>query len=372
MGKKKLLVLGLLAATAAASLTCSPAYLVRAGIEEARILSRRRPITEVAADPSTSEDVRGKLALVLRARTFAGEYLGLDAGESYTTYSRVDRDTLLLVVSAAHKDRFQQVTWWFPIVGHVPYKGFFDFDAARRELEDLREDGYDAHMRPAAAFSTLGWFNDPLLSTVLRSGDVSLAATVIHEITHNTLYLPSQAAFNESFANFVGERGAIELFCAMDGEEAPRCRTARAAWADQLRFGAFLSEVVAQLESLYARADLPRDEILRQREEVFTAARARFHAEVEPELQVLAYGRYMDQELNNATLISRRLYYDRLDVFEAAYHAHGGDLRRTVDALLEAARERRDDPYAAVTELLGEVSPPLPVHPGPEPEPLLP
>ncbi|HUH11530.1 MAG TPA: aminopeptidase [Longimicrobiales bacterium] len=369
MGKKKLLLLAVLAATAAASLTCSPVYVVRAGIEEARILSRRRPIPEVASDPSIPQSTRAKLDLVLRARTFAGEYLGLDTGDSYTTFSQVDRDTLLMVVSGAHKDRFQHVTWWFPIVGRVPYKGFFDFDAARREVERLESDGYDAYMRPSAAFSTLGWFNDPLLSTLLRANEISLVGTVIHEITHNTLYLPSQAAFNESFANFVGERGAIAFFCGMDGEEAPRCETARAGWADQLRFGAFLSELVAELEALYGRPDLPREEILRRREDVFAGARARFRAEVEPELRVLAFGRFMEQDLNNATLISRRLYYDRLDVFEAAFHAHGGDLRRTVDFLLAAARDARQDPYGALAELLAEVAPPLPVHPTPEPEP---
>src|SRR5919108_625525 len=220
---------------------CSPVYVIRAGFEEAKILSRRRPISSVIEDPGTSGETRRKLQLVLQARDFAEHALSLAAGESYTTYSYVDSDTLLLVVSAARKDRFEAYTWWFPIVGRVPYKGFFHFDAAQREAARLEAAGYDTYVRPSGAFSTLGWFNDPLLNTLLRYDDVSLVSTVLHELLHNTVYIPSQIAFNETFANFVGDRGVIEFFCARDGETAPRCRLARDAWADNLRYAAFLS-----------------------------------------------------------------------------------------------------------------------------------
>src|SRR5690606_20228894 len=116
--------------------------------------------------------------------------LGLDAGESYTTYSWVDSDTLLMVLSAARKDRFQPYTWWFPLVGNVPYKGYFDFDQAYAEAARLDAAGYDTYVRPSGAFSTLGWFNDPVLNTVLRYSDVGLASTVIHELLHNTIFIP--------------------------------------------------------------------------------------------------------------------------------------------------------------------------------------
>src|SRR5690606_12700456 len=154
----------------------------------------------------------------LQARDFADHALDLNVGESYTTYSWVESDTLLLVVTASEKVRFRAHTWWFPIVGHVPYKGFFNFDAARAEAQRLETQGYDVQVRPSSAFSTLGWFNDPVLNTLLRYDDVSLAGTVIHELLHNTIYIPSRISFNESFANFVGERGAIEFFCNREGD----------------------------------------------------------------------------------------------------------------------------------------------------------
>lgn len=352
----KLMVVLSLALIAGATWTCSACsagYLLRAGYEETTILAAREPIADVIAAPATPPEVRRRLELVLTARDFAEHSLELDAGDSYTTYTHVDRDTLALVLSAAHRDRFAAVTWWFPIVGHVPYKGFFDVDDALEAQRELEDEGFDTFLRPTGAFSTLGWFNDPLLSTLLRYDDVSLASTVIHELTHNSIYVASQAAFNESFANFVGDRGAIALFCAMDGPTAERCADARAAWADNLTFGAYLNGLVTELEALYAREDLSREAKLAAREAVFAGSRARFRDEVLPAMRTARFRGFERATLNNAALMARRLYYDRLDRFEAAFERAGGDLRSTIRAIIEAAESRPDDPWAAL-EAVGQ------------------
>lgn len=330
---------------------CSPLYVARAGIEEAKILSRRRPIVRVIEDPTTAPETRRKLELVLQARDFAAHGIGLNAGQSYTTYSWVDSDTLLLVVSGSRRDRFQAYTWWFPIVGRVPYKGFFQFDAAHREAARLEAAGYDAYVRPAGAFSTLGWFNDPLLNTLLRYDDVSLVNTVIHELLHNTIFVPGQAAFNESFANFVGERGAIEFFCERDGPASERCRRAHDSWADNLLYGAFLSALVAELEAIYGREDLSLEDKLAAREVVFQQARTRFTDEIEPQLRTGAFRGFTRRPLNNATLIGVRLYYDRLHLFEEVFQRHG-DYVASVHAIVAAARASPRDPFGATAALL--------------------
>jgi predicted aminopeptidase len=331
---------------------CSPLYVLRAGAEQARILSRRQPIERVIADPATLPEVRAKLELVRQARTFAAHGLGLATGESYTTYSWVDSDTLLLVVSGARRDRFEAHLWWFPIVGHVPYKGFFDFDAAHREAAALERAGLDAYVRPAGAFSTLGWFNDPVLNTVLRYGDVDLVSTVIHELLHNTIFLPGQVAFNESFANYVGERGAIEFFCALEGDVGERCIRAHAGWEDTRRFGRFLTSLVAALETLYDRTDLPLDEMLEARERLFAEHQARFEREVAPAMrQPGAYGWFVRRPINNATLIGTRLYYQRLDLFEAVHQRFGGNLVASIEAIGAAVRSRPAAPFEAVEAL---------------------
>jgi predicted aminopeptidase len=345
-------------ALAATFLTCSPGYVLRAGYEEAKLLSRRRPIEEARADARTTREERRKLDLVVQARTFARESLGLDVGDSYTTYAEVDSDTLLLVVSAAEKVRFRQYTWWFPIVGRVPYKGYFRFQDALDEAARLEEEGLDTYVRPTAAFSTLGWFNDPLLSTVLRAPDVFLVSTVIHEVTHNTTYIASQAAFNESFANFVGDVGAAELLCGIEGEDGVRCRQARAVWQDNLLFGHFLTGLVATLEAVYEREDLTDAQKLVAREEVFAEARRAFREELSPQLQALTFAGFLESELNNAALIGRRLYYDRLDLFEALRVSLGGDIARTIERVVAAAEAAPDDPYGAVEDLLRGRRPP--------------
>ena len=349
---RKLLGALALLAIAAVFVTCSPGYVIRAGIEEAKILSRRRPIPQVIADRATTDTIRKKLELVTQARAFADGQLGLAAGESYTTYSWVDSDTLLMVVSAARKDRFQAYTWWFPIVGRVPYKGYFDFERAYREARELEADGYDTHVRPSGAFSTLGWFNDPLLNTILRYDDVSLAGTVVHEITHNSIYLPGQAGFNESFANFVGDRGAAIFFCTREGPADQRCRLAEAIWADNLIFGAALSDLVRQLETLYDRKDITVAQKITQRADVFRSWADSYRRDVVPKLKTRAYRSYANEPLNNARLIGTRLYYQHLDLFERVFQKYNRDLRASAHAIIDAAKARPKEPFAAVEALL--------------------
>ena len=238
---------------AASCMACSPVYVVKAGIAEARILRARRPITEVLADSTTDARMRAKLAYVLEARRFAADELGIDVGDSYTMFTQLDRDTLALVVSAAPKDQIAPVTWWFPIVGRVPYRGFFSLEDALDAEADLQAEGYDTYVRPTAAFSTLGWFNDPVLSSTLVADEVEVVTTVLHELAHQELFVPGQVGFNESFAEFVGRTAAIQFFCTREGggADSVKCLRAQQRWRDEQRFSVFLGDFVSDLETLY-------------------------------------------------------------------------------------------------------------------------
>lgn len=347
--RRVLLLLGL-AVVAGSALFCSPGFVIRAGIEEAKILSRRQPIDAVIADPATSPETRSQLGLVRMAAVYADRELGLDVGESYTMYSELDRDTLLLVVTASRRDAFRAHTWWFPIVGRVPYKGFFDHDEALAEAGRLEARGLDTHVRTAGAFSTLGWFNDPLLSTLLNRDPISLASTVIHEVTHNTVFIPGQVAFNESFATFVGDVGAAEMFCGIEGEDGPRCRAARDSWSDALVFGEALQRLVGSLEAVYEREDLTSEAKIAAREVVIDGWRAEYERAVVPRLTRL-FRSYHERPINNATLIGTRLYYDRLDMFDRVYRRSGLPLREAIHAMIEAAEASPDEPFEAVERL---------------------
>jgi predicted aminopeptidase len=256
------------------------------------------------------------------------------------------------VLSAAYRDRLQRYGWWFPIVGRVPYKGFFDYAEARRAAADLRRDSLDVYLRPASAFSTLGWFNDPLLSTTLREDSLDLANTVIHELTHNTFYAPGQAVFNESFANFVGARWAAWMFRGRGHER--RAAEVDARWRDERLLGAFWTAVYVSLDSAFRAHPADRRSRLAARDTVYGRARRMLADSVAPFLHAPLPPRWAERvRLDNASLLAQRIYLTDLQLFDAVREREGGDLRRSFARVVALARARPADPYGALRDWLG-------------------
>jgi predicted aminopeptidase len=347
-------VLGGVAVVAAAYLVVTPTgrYIARAACEEGRILARRRSIPELVRDKRTPEALRAKLRLVLAARAFAEDSVALRAGNSFTTYSRLDRDTLVLVLSGAYRDRLEPYMWWFPIVGRVPYKGFFDFAGAKRSSRELEGRGFDVYLRPAAAFSTLGFFNDPLLSTTLRQDSLDLANTVIHETTHSTFYARGQAVFNESFANFVGARGAAAFYRARGQPETAAEVDAR--WSDQKLLARFWGALHRTLDSTFKAHSGPalKTRRLALRDSIFGAARRRLMYELGPQLRTIGPRVLERTRFDNAALLARRIYLTDLDLFDDVYARESGNLRATVRRVIDLARSDRRDPYGGLRRWL--------------------
>lgn len=314
-------------------------YLTRAGIEQTMILQKRRPIARLVADPGLDPETRAYLGLVLEVRAHAVE-LGLDAGKTYTTYSDVGRDTLLLVLSASPKTCICPHTWKYPIVGRIPYKGFFDPAMARREADRLSAKGYDIYLRPAAAYSTLGWFEDPLLSTAMVKDSVELAALVFHEITHNSLYVKSATPFNESLAQLVGYRSAEEFFRGR-GEGALADR-ARDRWADEIVLGEFYDGLIGRLEAFYATKP-PADSLEAGRVAIARWAREQLEGPLGQRLRLVRVGRLAERPINNAALVGVRLYRTHLDWFDRWYAAHGTSVKESVAALRPLLRGSSGD-----------------------------
>ena len=325
-------------------------YLAKAAWEEGKILAHRRSISALIASPSTDPETRAKLQLVLDARTFAADSLHLDADESFTTYSRLDSDTLVLVVGAAYRDRLRPYTWWFPIVGRVPYKGYFTKQGAFDEAKSLEAKGLDTYVRPASAFSTLGWFEDPLVSSTLHEDTASLANTVIHELTHNTFYAPGQAVFNESFANFVGAHGAMRFFASRG--DTVHLRESEQDWARDRLLGAFWQGVFDGLDSAFRAHPTSTAARLAARDTVFARARTHFMQDVLPRLPGIPPGVRVQLVLNNAIVLSRRVYRTGLDLFDAVLDREGGDVHRAVTQIIALAKSRPSDPYGAVRDWL--------------------
>jgi predicted aminopeptidase len=238
-------------------------------------------------------------------------------------------------------------------VGRVPYKGYFDFAEARRQEKALTERGFDARLGASSAFSTLGWFNDPLLPTTLSGDSLTVAETVIHELTHNTYYAPGGAVFNESFANFVGSRGA-ERFFRSRGQAAAADEVA-ARWGDERILGRFWASLYAKVDSTFKAH--PGDEPARVaeriavRDSIYAEARQQLIHEIGPQLRTISLRALERTRFDNAVLMSRRVYLTELDAFDAVLAKNGGDLRRTIQAIIAAAKSDRDKPFDAVKRL---------------------
>jgi len=326
-------------------------YITRAGIEETRILQARKPITTLVADPATKPELRAQARLVLDTRDYAAT-LGLAAKQTYTTYADVGRDTLLLNLSAAPKDCICAYTWKYPIVGRIPYKGFFDVRAAQREADRLAAGGYDVYLRPAAAFSTLGWFNDPLLSTALTSDSVELAALVFHEIAHNTLYVRSATPFNESYAQLVAYRAA-EHFFRTRGDSAA-ARRAADRWHDEIVLGEYYDSLVGRLQRLYDSHPAP-EALDSGRADAARWARTQLEGPVGARLLTYRIGRLAERPINNAQLVGARIYRTRLDLFDRWYERHDADVAKSVSSLKNLVDGvEGDSVLARLTAALGD------------------
>jgi len=349
----------LVAATLGPATGCSPIYVIKAGWAEAKILRGRQPIPDVIHSAETDERTRGKLTLAREAREFAMNELRLDVGDSYTTYTELERDTLAMVLSAAHRDRLAARTWWFPVVGRVPYRGFFDLEDALEEQSELEDEGFDTYLRPTSAFSTLGWFSDPLLSTILRYDEVELITTIIHELSHNHLFVPGQVRFNESFATWVGRVGAMEFFCTRPGggTDTVWCNRARDRWQDVLHFSQFIDGLVDDLEAVYGDSTLDSRDKIERRQRIFDDHLDRFRTEVRPRLASLTFAGFDALPLNNATLLSRMRYYHRLPDFDRLLEESGGSLREAITAL-QAGLPDVEDPFSLLPA--GGDDPPAP------------
>lgn len=328
------------------SMGCSPLYVFNSALEEAKILWNRQPVEDLLENKGLDPLLRERLILAQRVREYSRDVLGLKVDGSYTSYSRRGQKRLVTLISAAPKAELKPYTWWFPFTGRVPYKGFFQHEQALSEAKDLEGKGYDVYVTESDAFSTLGWFNDPIQSQFLRYDRVSYVDLLIHELFHGTVYVPGKAEFNESAATFAGHRGSIGFFEWSEGSESTSHARAIGRWMDSLKFSGFLEEILDRLNFIY-RADIPLDEKLRQKQEIFARSTEDFKV-LQRTLRVKNYG-FLRLNLNNAVLLHYWLYHRELNLFEKVYAASGGDLGASLGRIQECGKDR-DDPFQKLRE----------------------
>ncbi len=253
-------------------LTSSGCYYGHLAIGQAKLLLARQSVENLLADPETYPELRAKLELVSEAREFASE-LGLEVGNQYTSYVPWPEDRIITSIIATRPGEIDAAGFHFPILGSVPYKGFFDLARAEREAEKLRAEGMDVCIGGVTAYSTLGWFDDPLTSPMLNAKSDDIVETVIHELVHATVFLKSQPDFNEGVANFIGEE-AVVLFYSDPDRTPPPERDPRRRIDDGRLISQTLMTIREDVAALYARS-LGDEERRRERRAIDDLARDR-------------------------------------------------------------------------------------------------
>lgn len=288
------------------------------------LLAAARPIADWLQDPATPPPLKERLLRAKEIRRFAAESLGLPDNRSYTEYADLKRPAAVWNVFATPELSLELKTWCYPVLGCAGYRGYFERAAAEEMAAELRASGYDTNVSPVPAYSTLGWFNDPLLNTFINASDAELARLIFHELAHQVVYVKDDTEFNESFATAV-EREGVRRWLAAHADDRQR-----AAWAASAqRRDEFLGLLLAhrrRLGEIYASAASVDDK---------RAAKAGVLAELQQEYRRVrherwggfaGYDRFFDQPLTGAHLAAVAAYNDWVPAFEALLAASGGDL----------------------------------------------
>jgi len=287
---------------------------------EYQMLDARRPIAEVLTDAHADPVLKQRLQLAQRARVFASDRLQLPRNGSYTVYADIGRSSAMWNVYATPEFSLQAVTHCFPIAGCVAYRGYYSREAAQAEAERLRQAGNDTAVDSVAAYSTLGWFDDPILNTMMGWNDDRLHSTIFHELAHQQLYLKGDTAFNESFATFVEEEGLRQWRAARDLPPKPSAAEQR-----EQQFTQLVLDARARLGKLYA-SGLPTAEMRAAKQAEIERLRADYRVLRDGPWQgYQGYERWIKADINNARLLPFGLYRGWVPAFTALYAQQHGD-----------------------------------------------
>jgi predicted aminopeptidase len=324
---------------------CGTTYLMQAADGQLKILHERVPISRLLADPRTPQELRERLLQVQAARDFASQELHLPDNKSYRSYADIDREFVVWNVVAAPEFSVEPKHWCFPVAGCVSYRGYFHEARARQFAASLAVAGFDTAIEGVPAYSTLGRFADPVLSSMLRYDDDDLAATIFHELAHQLLYVRDDSEFNEAFATTVEDAG-LERWLAHQGRAAAsRMRIFREERALDERFAGLLAATRARLAHLYASGQ-SRDEMRSAKAEIFNRLRNDINAlESSAGLGPL-YEDWIASGLNNARLAAVATYYDCVPGFMRLLKEQDGDLPRFYAAARELAHQTRAERHA--------------------------
>lgn len=300
-------------------------YYSQAAAGQIRILKNRQPIDELLSEPHTSQTLKTQLKLVLDIREFAEKELHLPVGNNYLTYTDLKRSYAVWNVYAAPAFSLTPKTWYYPIIGRAAYRGYFSENDALRYADELDEKGFDIYVVGVATYSTLGWFDDSVFSTMIHHSQSGLAAIVFHELAHKLLYVEGDTAFNESFATAVEQEGLRRWMISAGNPQAYQNYLHRRRQHRQ--FIQLLTKYRRMLESLYNK-ELPPAEKKEAKSSIFKKLKDEYFEVKSNWQKSVGYDNWFNQPLNNAKLISVSTYHDFVPAFIRLLMLCDGDLEQ--------------------------------------------
>jgi predicted aminopeptidase len=347
-GPKRMLGFIMVLLCTLACLQCrSLPYYEQAIDGQMEILQKQQPISDMIENPETPAKLREKLLLIQSARTFAEKELLLPVNDHYLSYVELNRPYVVWNVFAAPEFSLTPETWCFPIVGCVTYRGYFKEADARNFGDALAQKGFDVYIGGAIAYSTLGWFDDPILSTFINLRASDTVALIFHELAHGLLYIPDDTAFNESFATAVEQEGIKRWQMLTNATQD------YAAWQRKRRsrhkFTALVSKYRDRLKVLY-ESNLPANEKRNQKAAVFSRMRSEFSVLKSNHREMAVYGAWFNRPLNNAQLISVSTYHDWVPAFSQMLSDANGDLKKFYDRCRQLAKKEPQERHRILTD----------------------
>ncbi|HLP77105.1 MAG TPA: aminopeptidase [Candidatus Paceibacterota bacterium] len=327
-----------------------------------QILARQEPIEKLVADPATSPGLKTQLELVLQLRVFAEKELRLPVDGHYREYADLHRPYVVWNVQAAPQFSLEPKTWWYPLVGSLEYRGYFSERDAQDYAAALRKKGFDVFIGSVDAYSTLGWFKDPVLNTFVFRREADLAELIFHELGHQRVFARGDTDFNEAFATVVGEEGARRWLQSQGNTNA------YVEYLVSLRrngqFVRLIMDTRAQLAKIYGdqldnEGKITAAKQLPQPPAELLAAKRQLFGEVQKRYEELKAGwggfagcdGWFKHELNNAQLNTIANYYDFVPGFEALLKLKGGDMEKFYAAAEELSKKSQDERHQWLRDL---------------------
>lgn len=322
---------------------CSTAHFYTQAFKgQKEILSKARPIPKLLADPATDPKLRSRLELVQQLRQFATQELNLPSEGQYDRYCDLNRKFVVWVVFAAPEFSLEAHTWRYPLLGRLAYRGFFSEPPANALATQLRDQGKDVFVSGVTAYSTLGWFSDPVLNTFVHQPERDFAELIFHELTHQRIYFRGDTEFNEALATAVGRFGARAWMQSTD-------RTQELASYDReaLILNDFLAELKItrqELDTLYQQVHLPDEPLRTAKSQILAKLRQRSLRLNQRYGSSLKIEKWFQQPVNNARLLSIATYFDLVPSFESLLRRCDNDLEaffKVIHSLRHRSKEQR-------------------------------